>query len=59
MGSAVSVNFSVSKIRLSPEILLEKDVPRLTATVRLEGSAPGVKKVRLFFEGKRGGLRLG
>ena len=33
---AIAANLSVSKVRVSPDLLLEGDVPRLTATVTLQ-----------------------
>jgi hypothetical protein len=48
----VSANFSISKIRLTPEILMENDEPRLTATIKYEGTNGGATSVRLFFEDK-------
>jgi uncharacterized membrane protein len=48
----VAANTSVSKLAVSPEIVLEGDAPRLTATVRLEGGTDLTTHVRLFFDDK-------
>jgi len=55
---AVAANLSVSKVRVSPELLLEGDVPRLTATITLQNgdhaAGPGGAdaKAALHFDGR-------
>jgi len=49
---AIAANLSVSKVRVSPELLLEGDVPRLTATVTLQGAAGAAAKAALHFDGQ-------
>ncbi len=49
---SLTVNRWIEGAKVSPEILLEGDVPRLTATVRSEG-AGGMVNVELHVEGRR------
>jgi len=55
---AIAANLSVSKVRVSPELLLEGDVPRLTATVTLQngdhaaGLGGATAKAALHFDGQ-------
>lgn len=55
---AIAANLSVSKVRVSPELLLEGDVPRLTATITLQngdhaaGLGGATAKAALHFDGQ-------
>jgi len=55
---ALAANLSVSKVRVSPDLLLEGDVPRLTATVtrqngdRAAGLGGAPAKAALYFDGR-------
>jgi hypothetical protein len=49
---AVASNLAISGVRVSPEVLVEGDVPRLAATIALEGSSGAATNVRLFFDGR-------
>jgi hypothetical protein len=52
LGPTVVANYSISKVHVTPEVLMDGDVPRLTATVRLDGAASGPKQVRLMVDGR-------
>ena len=48
----VAANTSISKLGVAPQIVLDGDSPRLTATVRLDGGRDVTTHVRLFFDDK-------
>jgi len=54
---AIASNTSVAKIQVTPDVLLEGDVPRLTAAISLEGGSPApaggaTVKASLSFDGR-------
>jgi len=49
---AIASNTSVAKVQVAPDVLLEGDVPRLTATISLEGGSSTTVKAGLSFDGR-------
>ncbi|HUX03224.1 MAG TPA: BatA domain-containing protein, partial [Phycisphaerae bacterium] len=49
---AIASNTSVAKVQVTPDVLLEGDVPRLTAAISLEGGSGTTVKASLSFDGR-------
>ena len=48
----IASNTSITKVQVTPDVLLEGDVPRLTAAISLEGGAGTTVKASLSFDGR-------
>jgi len=53
VGSELEANFSVGEVRLSPAVPIKSDVPKLVATIRLQGKVGGSTNVTLTFDEQR------
>ena len=49
---AIASNTAVAKVQVTPDVLLEGDVPRLTAAISLEGGSGKTVKASLSFDGR-------